>query len=366
LTSFTATGIPAAEARVAGDLALIVEAVRAEAAGDSLAAVFLLGGYARGEGAVRTAEDGTLRGFNDYDLLLVFSAPPRLPARFSELSRRLARELEIDFVDLGVATPRELAAAPPTLFWYELGEAHRLLWSQHGDPPPLRRFSLGDIDPAEGPRLLLNRGLALLWAGARLWSGPGPGSGSVTQGESELRFATIAAHKAVLAAGDAALLRANAYTPSQSVRQATLLSRPDLIRWAGDEFLDAYGRAVAFRRQPARVAPQDVAALWWEAREHHERGFRAAEESRLGAAIPDWATYRTMRRTRAGRRPTSARSVARTVWRMLRGGRAVDSDERWMREMTGLLYDAAAGGGNLPPQGSWKARSLALVGEWHS
>jgi len=37
-----------------------------------------------------------------------------------------------------------------------------------------------------------------------------------------------------------------------------------------------------------------------------------------------------------------------------------------MREMTGLLYDAPAGDGNIAPEGSWKARSLALVGEWHS
>ncbi len=62
MTSFTAAAIPAAEARVAGDLARIVEAVRGEAAADSLLAVFLLGGYARGEGAVRTAEDGDAAG----------------------------------------------------------------------------------------------------------------------------------------------------------------------------------------------------------------------------------------------------------------------------------------------------------------
>ncbi len=129
-------------------------------------------------------------------------------------------------MDLGLATLRDLAVAPPTLFWYELGEAHRLLWARPGEPPQLPRIRLGDIDPAEGSRLLLNRGLALLWAGARLWSGSGPGSGSVTEDPAELRFATIAAHKAVSAAGDAALLRGNAYTPSQSGRQAVLLESP--------------------------------------------------------------------------------------------------------------------------------------------
>lgn len=365
MTSFTASAIPAAEARVAGDLARIVEAVRGEAAADSLLAVFLLGGYARGEGAVRTAEDGALRGFNDYDLLLVFSAPPRQPARFGELSRRLARELEIDFVDLGLATPRDLAIAPPTLFWYELGEAHRLLWSRPGDPPQLPRFRLGDIDPAEGSRLLLNRGMALLWAGARLWSGSGPGSGSVTEDPAELRFATIAAHKAVSAAGDAALLRANAYTPSQSGRQAVLANRPDLIEWATDGFLDAYARAVAFRRQPAPTASRDISALWWEAREHHERGFRAAEEARLGVAIPDWEVYRGMRQTQMGRRPFGARSALRQVWRTLRGGRSVDFEVRWMREMSRLLYGAPVGDGEPMPGGPWKERTLALVGEWH-
>ena len=350
---------------MSADLARIVEAVRAEAAADSLLAVFLLGGYARGEGAVRAADDGTLRGFNDYDLLLVFSTHPRRPARFADLSRRLARELEIDFVDLGLATLRDLAVAPPTLFWYELGEAHRLLWSRPEGAPQLPRIRLGDIDPAEGSLLLLNRGLALLWAGTRLWPGSGPGSGSVTEDPAELRFATIAAHKAVSAAGDAALLRGNAYTPSQSGRLAVLLSRPEITGWAADGFLDAYARAVAFRRQPLPLAPNDAAALWREARAHHERGFRAAEETRLAEAIPDWAVYREMQRARAVRRPPSVRDVLRRVRRALRGGRAVDAEARWMREMSRLLYDIPKGDGNRVPGGSWRERTLELVSEWH-
>ncbi len=365
MTPFTAVANPGAEARVAGDLAHIVEAVRAEAALDSLLAMFLLGGYARGEGAVRIADDGTLRGFNDYDVLLVFSVRPRRPERFAKLSRRLARELEIDFVDLGLFTPRDLAVAPPTLFWYELGEAHRLLWAGPGDAPRLQRIPIGDIDPAEGSRLLLNRGLALLWAGARLWSGSAPGLGSVSEDPDELRFATIAAHKSVTAGGDAALLRSNAYVPSQAGRQALLASRPDLTRWAAEGYLDAYARAVAFRRQPMPIAASDAAALWWEARKHHERGFRAAEEVRLGTAILDWEVYPELLRRRAGRRPSNVRDALRRVRRALLGGRAVDAEARWMREMSELLYGASLGGGRSVSGRSWKERALAVVTEWH-
>jgi hypothetical protein len=198
---------------------------------------------------VRTANDGTLR---DSTTTTSFSSSSTPPPRPSAICRAWPG-VEID-VDLGLATPRDLAVAPPTLFWYELGEAHRLLWSRPGDPPHLPRIRVGDLDPAEGSRLLLNRGLALVWAGARLWSGPCPGSGSVTGDPAELRFATIAAHKAVSAAGDAALLRGSAYTPSQSDRHSALLEPSRSPRLGREGFLDAYARAVAFRRQPAPVA----------------------------------------------------------------------------------------------------------------
>ena len=91
--TYTALAVPEGEARVAADLDRILAAVRAEAASDPLVAVFLIGGYARGEGAVVRGDDGEPRGFNDYDLLLLFADTPAVAeAIFQACQRGIAGE----------------------------------------------------------------------------------------------------------------------------------------------------------------------------------------------------------------------------------------------------------------------------------
>ena len=370
---FTAEGTAAAEERVRSDLERIVAAVRAEAEADPLLAVVLLGGYARGEGAVREARDGTLRGFNDYDLLLVFSAAPRAPERFQALSRRLARELEIDFVDLGLATPADLDQAPPTLFWYELGQAHRVLWSRPGTEISLPRIALRDLDPAEGTRLLLNRGLALLWAGWRLWREGMPGTGPLTPDEEEVRFAAVAAHKAVLAGGDAALLRGHAYSVRQDERVATLEARPELWSWAEPGFLDAYRKAAAFRRRPVLPSAEETGRLWWEACRHHEAALRAAEEVRLGSDFGDWSDYRRLLAAAGRKEALAPRQALRRLRRLARGDGWATEEERLLASLTGLLYEAGVRGDgegerDKPDESAaaaWREEVERVIRRWH-
>jgi predicted nucleotidyltransferase len=360
---FTSLATPPAEARVSRDLDRITAAVRTAADADPLLGIFLLGGYARGEGAIRRATDGTLRGFNDYDLLLVFADRPASPERYAALSRRLARELEIDFVDLGVATLAELTSAPPTLFWYELGEGHRELWVREGARIRLPRFRIEELDPEEGSRLLLNRGMALLWAALRLWPEGAPGRGPAVSDPAELRFAAIAAHKAILAAGDAALLRSRSYHISQEVRRDVLRGRPELRSWAEAGFLEAYDRAVEFRREPRAVAAGEAAILWQTALTHHRAGFRAAEEVRFAAPLPDWKEHARRIRGRARRRAVRPREAARVLKRSVRGGNWLTREDRFFLGLPRYLYTA-------PPSDPaavrlWRDRALALVREWH-
>jgi predicted nucleotidyltransferase len=352
VTRFTAEGTAPAEARVAEDLEHITARVRAEA-GEDLLAVFLLGGYARGEGAVRATASGALRGFNDYDLLLVFrAAPAREP--FRRLARRLARDLEIDFVDLGLATPRDLEGAPPTLFWYELGEAHRVLWRRQGSPITPKRIPPGAIDPAEGTRLLLNRGLALLWAALRFWPEGGPGEGPSAADPAEIRFAVTASHKAVLAAGDQALLRARRYDFRQAERERRLLETPPLWSpWAPPGFMEAYRAAAAFRHRPGFPDGAGAARLWHTGRDALEAALRAAETERLGA-FADWKEH-ARRVSRPGRAP-SPRRIARALRRRLRGD---PPEEGWLLARLDALLFGARG------DAAWRRRGLALVRAWH-
>lgn len=363
--TFTGTGSPEAEARVAEDLAVIVDAVRSTPSPERLEAVLLLGGFARGEGAVVRDAGGVLRGFNDYDLLLVFSSRPRDSAPFQNLSHKLAERLAIEFVDLGVAGAADLAAAPPTLFWYELGLAHRVLWAA-GEPPPVRRFPQSDLDPAEGSRLLVNRGMGLLWAALRLR----PPEGGRTA-PRDLEFSAIASHKAVLAAGDAALLRENAYALGARERLGAVRDRARGWPWAPEGFPEAYANAVRFRGAPAFGDEAEIRASWSLACGIHEAGLRAAETARLGS-FESWEEH-ARRVRRKTRRWASPREAARALRRRLRGAPVLEVDDRCLADLPVLLYAPAAGDpGGEPPGGmdaathrNWRERAAELVRLWH-
>jgi len=358
---YTAGGDPRGEARVAADLQRIADAVRHASPGDDLAAIVLLGGYARGEGTVVAGADGMVRGFNDYDLLIVFEKEPSDRERFRELSRGLAEELEIDFVDLGLVARGALAEAPATLFWYELGEAHRILWSRPGLDLRLPRFSPEALEPEESSRLLLNRGMALLWAALMLWPEETPGSESLVADAATLRFCSIAAHKAVLAAGDAALLRAGIYTPSQELRGERLGRRGDLLDWAPPGFLGAYARAAAFRRDPRVGKAAEVVSLWRASWAFHEAGFRASETARLGRGFEGWDDHARLARGNAiTRNVGSPRRAIRTLRRGLLEGIWLPVEEKLFALMPSLLYVGPRAGGE-----AWRRGALEAIREWH-
>ena len=352
--TFTALRESAAESRISRDLDLIVKRVLDLAEQDELRAVYLLGGYARGEGAAVQQEDGSWRGFNDYDLLLVFGAEPKSRVPFQELAVTLAREIEIDFVDLGIATVKDLAAAQPTLFWVELSMAHRLLWSSSETGVALPEFSVEHLLPEEAAHLIVNRGMALLWALVRTWSDR-PGESELTQDDCELHFAAIAGHKAVLAGGDGILIASQKYALSAHQRLG-LIQEDELLP---PEFRKAYAAGVAFRRAPAWPAPHDVAALVEAARGYHEFAFSHVEKALgLPTAWPDHR--RTLQRIKR----STYLLKPRTVLKALAGRSSGVDPNRFRAELPGLLYDAQG----RPPwhrNPSWREQALDLVKEWH-
>jgi predicted nucleotidyltransferase len=345
----------------------MVEEVRALGRDQGLLGIVLLGGYARGEGTVVTGPDGELRGFNDYDLLVVFERAPERVEPWHALARRLAVELEIDFVDLGLAGRDDLRQAAPILFWYELGEAHRWLWIVPGAKLELPRFTQGSLEASEPSRLMINRGMGHLWGALRLWPEGGPGEGPPTSDPRAIQFAVIACHKAVLSAGDAALIGARAYSLHQEERRKRLQENPRHTAWAGKGFVEAYGRATEFRRSPTFPPIDAVQDLWWEARAHHEAGFRAAEEHRLGLSLGNWDAHARIVRSRAlhgrWRRP---RTALRSLAGGMRGRSWMDAEETLFTNMPGLLY----GPRRVSPGASlnlhqWRRRSEDLVRRWH-
>ena len=358
--TFTVSGDPAGEARVAADLARIVDRCRTAAAdaGDPLRGIVLLGGYARGEGTTVRAADGTPRGFNDYDLLLVLDRPAGDPGLYARLGSELAREVEIDFVDLGLATPAQLGAPPATLFAHELGEAHRVLWERAPGVVTVPRVPLDSLEIAEASRLLGNRGMALVWAGLRLWPSGEPGVGEAAPSASDRGFCVTASHKAVLAAGDATLLLAGRYHLSQDERRRRIAASPPPAPWIDDAFRAAYAAGVDYRRAPDAAVVPDAGALWTVARRWHEIAFSAAESRRLGASFDDWTEHAALARAHAARARRGS-AVRRAVRRVLGRPDGPDPDA-FLAVLPALLYGERDG-----DVATHRRRLEGAVHAWH-
>ncbi|GEM_PF-739845 len=149
-----------AEARVRRNLEHC--SARLRAAFPDLRALFLAGGFGRGEGLCLSDPEGRPRPQNDYDLDLVLDRPPPR-AILEELERELAGACGVPWVDLQVHRPRDLPLlARVTQYGRDLALGHRLLFH---DGSPLPPFETGIPLPwLEGEKTLVARLWALLAA----------------------------------------------------------------------------------------------------------------------------------------------------------------------------------------------------------
>ena len=354
----TATGAPESEARVRQDLERIVERLTGLVPAPPRLALLLIGGFGRGEGGVIRRPDGSVRAFNDYDLALIVDRPID-PEPVAAAARELARELEIDFVDVGIIEARLLQPRLETVYAFELREGHRVL-----SGPPEVLATMPPIDPArlpliEATRLLVNRGLGLLWARLHLdeaLADPGRFDGS------RRRFTVNAIHKVALAMGEAALIAAGEYHLSYRERAARVARCP-LPLAPALEIRAAHAAATRFKLQPViDLEPPASLLAWWErVRGWHELTFRWIEGRRLRSAIPSWGDYALLAALDALRRglrhPRVYLAERRTPnwtsdwWRHL-----LDAESARRIRMTGLLYEEPAG---------WPAAARELLEEWH-
>ena len=267
----TARGDARAEARIDGQLAHV--AARVEAAlGRDLAALLLVGGYARGEGGL-VGSDRAPAAYNDYDLVAIVRnrAATSLRARLRALARGLSEELGIE-VDLWPIDESALPSLPPTLFWLDvsLGGAE-VLAGDVGVAARIREITPRDVPHAEAARLLVNRAVGLALS-------------NLEAHDRDLRRARHG-HKAVLACGDALLLAADLYAPTVTER-AISLERQRPAPAVGDALADAYVDAARFRERPDAWRPPGGETLpAWYARivELVEKTHLAYEAARVGA-----------------------------------------------------------------------------------
>jgi hypothetical protein len=243
--------------------------------------LLLGGGYGRGEGGVAQTPDGPGL-YNDLEFYLfvrrVGGPVKTWIAREAEAGHReTGVEVEIKPMTLG-----ELAAARPSMFYYDLLAQY---YPVAGDPAVLAGLPDRLRDPAaipadEAARLLMNRGGSLLRC-VRMAEGQLP---------FEDAFVTRIAAKLQLALGDARLCRDGAYHWSCRERHRRLVARGDtaefpLVAW--------HAAAVEFKLHPA---PSGRSAPDWreplaELRRAWVAEFLAGEARRLGRPFANPRAY---------------------------------------------------------------------------
>lgn len=214
MTKYTVLEDHAADEVVAAELSLIVSHLKPEAATD-VEAVFLGGGFGRGEGTV-VFEEGRYRPMNDYDIVVVVRDAERLRGSWTaevlrEVSDVLTPQLLVKQVDIMTVERGNLAIPVPSVARYELKWGTKLLY---GRGCRIRSVPAWLLPLQEGTRYFRTRAGGLLIARLLM-----DRAGDFPEGvRRELAFLEI--NKAYLAAGDAYLLRGRRYHYSYARRAA--------------------------------------------------------------------------------------------------------------------------------------------------
>ncbi len=222
-----------------------------------LAGVYLGGGYGRGEGGVFVKADSHAALYNDLDFF-VFTNALNLPQRKSvnaalaKVSQKWTAKLGVD-VDFSPAkNVGSLAQTGNTLMFQELRNGYVCI---SGDPElPLRvipELSPDRLPVSEALRLMLNRGMGLMFAGEKL-----------AKNSTDANFILRNFNKCVLGCGDALLISRGLYRWKISERAERLaeMQSSEFSAQLGAKYADA----VRFKFTPTDRLPEFPSATWEE------------------------------------------------------------------------------------------------------
>lgn len=213
--------------------------------------VLLGGSYGRGDGGVRQdRENGIL--YNDLDFF-VFAGQksPGVEKLLKEIAEKYEKELNVDVDFSAVMSEKDIQKNRKRLMMQELKRGYRLVCGEDLLEKYLPEIPAENLPFSEACRLLLNRGMGLLLAGEK-----------IRNNSRDMDFILRNINKAMLGAGDAALIAGRQYKWTITERAAAI-ARSDLSS-ACKKF---YCQAVEFKKSPSREIPQDVQSWWAAARD---------------------------------------------------------------------------------------------------
>ncbi|MBO4305022.1 MAG: hypothetical protein J6A21_10590 [Lentisphaeria bacterium] len=225
-----------------------------------LAGVVLGGGYGRGEGGVlHTPEGGQL--YNDLDFFVFTRGAGKKEAEkingeLKKLALPLEKELGVA-VDFGPAKELvSLKKVQSTLMFQELLRGWKPVWGEIRLEEYMELLDAERLPCSEAIRLLLNRGMGLLFAGERLLA---------EEKEKDADFIVRNMNKAILGGGDACLIISGQYCwkgPQRVSSYEKLVRAKELP----GEYVSLYEKAFRWKMEPKPVLPENPLEEWKKCR----------------------------------------------------------------------------------------------------
>ncbi len=263
--NFTATGDMEAEMLLKRVLSEIGETL----SGTGLCVV-LGGSYGRGDGGVRLdRENGIL--YNDLDFF-VFARKKCDNAEklLDEVAEKYEKELKVDVDFSRIMSVKDIKNNARRLMMQELKRGYRLAAGEDLLEKYLPEFAPEALPFSEACRLLLNRGMGLLLAGAK-----------ISSGSTDTDFILRNIYKAILGAGDAMLIAGGKYSWKLAGRREMIVNSdlPDMWK-------TLYCEAVDFKSSPHRQPKENMSLFWHNVRDFFRAAvMRCAEDENIRNGI---------------------------------------------------------------------------------
>ena len=240
------------------DLDNIIKVLTSEL-GDFIRAIYLTGGFGRGEGAV-ILKDGVFLPLNDYDIEIVpkFNCKKKILKNLTAVSKTIDSLVSVKQVDLNVVRAVKLFIPFNNVKRFEIKNGHKLLW---GKKTPINGVSSNNIPLIEGTTYYTNRMGGLLIAYLLL------NEKSNYQNSLRIELSRLEINKAALAVGDAFLIQHRMYNYSYLKRKEIINRiKKEKLDYSFNEMLELYNNAVderfALNRQEKSI--EELNKEWFQ------------------------------------------------------------------------------------------------------
>ena len=252
--SFTAVGDAAVEKRISEALEAIGREI-AQVVPPQVAGVYLGGGYGRGEGGIFRTEDGKSHLYNDMDFFVIreegSSNAGEIDDSLTGISRKWSEALELDVDFSASKTQSQLVQLSRRLMYQELRRGHCLVYGKPGLLQCIPELPADKIPYLEALRLLLNRGMGLLFAAEKLAS-PVP---------KNVSFILRNLHKGAMGSGDALMMSRGLYRWTARERMEVFEKLHEELALPAS-YLEDYRKAIDFKFSPTSELPSEPLVVW--------------------------------------------------------------------------------------------------------